>query len=72
MELGFLGSVQMGSAIAGRWQDADAGGRLPLFDPNKTVLEPFVAKGGTVHSSQSAVAGAAAWISACLPTRSHL
>ncbi|MEA2737451.1 MAG: hypothetical protein QOH05_758 [Acetobacteraceae bacterium] len=66
MDLGFLGLGQMGSAIAERLQDA--GATLHLFDPNKTALAPFVAKGARVHASPTGVADAARIVFACLPS----
>lgn len=66
MELGFLGLGQMGSAIAERLQDT--GATLHLFDPNKAVLAPFVAKGARVHASPTGVADAARIVFACLPS----
>lgn len=66
MKFGFLGLGQMGSAIAERLQEA--GAQLHLFDPNKAVLAPFVARGAQVHASATDVANVAATVFACLPS----
>lgn len=66
MNVGFLGLGQMGAAIAERLEGDDV--RLYVFDPNPVAVAPFVLRGAVDAASAAAVAKAAPFVFACLPS----